>query len=153
MILVEGKDQRFCIDADEAAGPDHMPRVGVTQAQAEAACTSQGKRLCFGREWELACRGPNRASYPWGGKPSSSNMYCNLGPGRAIRPVGSFAECTSASGARDMAGNVAEWVAEGQLRGGSALVTGDGRCSRPLKMTDDRPLDDAGFRCCADPAP
>ena len=52
-----------------------------------------------------------------------------------------------------MAGNVAEWVAEGQLRGGSALVSGDGRCSRPLKLTADRPLDDAGFRCCADASP
>jgi formylglycine-generating enzyme required for sulfatase activity len=151
MILVEGKE-RFCIDVDEAAGPDHQPRVGVAQAAAASACAAQGKRLCFGREWELACRGPNHASYPWGGKPSSSNQYCNLGPGRTIRPVGSFERCISASGARDMSGNAAEWVAEGQLRGGSALVTGDGRCSRPLKLTANRPLDDAGFRCCADPA-
>jgi len=152
MILVEAKDQRFCIDVDEASGAEHMPRTGVTLSDAMTACGAQHKRLCAGREWETACRGPNRASYPWGYKPSTSNIFCNLGPGRVISPVGSFDKCISASGAHDMSGNVAEWVAEGQLRGGSALVNGDGRCSRPLKVTPDRPLDDVGFRCCADPA-
>jgi hypothetical protein len=134
MLLFE----KGCIDEHEA------PQVGVTLDEARAACAKAEKRLCKGEEWEAACRGTKRASYPygWSYKPS-----CNTRGAEIVKP-GSFPDCVSASGARDMSGNAAEWVEEGTLRGGSALDGGDGRCSRPRRPG--AALADAGYRCCAE---
>ena len=35
------------------------PERGVTLAQAEEKCASEGKRLCTASEWRRACRGPS----------------------------------------------------------------------------------------------
>jgi hypothetical protein len=149
MVLVELRSIRFCIDRDEEQQKSGAPHAGVPFEYAAEACKLVGKRLCEAKEWELACRGENLSSYPWGGKPLPDKP-CNLGPDRQIDSVGTHERCVSASGARDMAGNVAEWDAEGQLRGGSAMSTGDGRCSRPMLKKEGRTLEDVGYRCCAD---
>jgi len=46
--------------------PGAPPQGYVSGVQAEAACRSAGKRLCTAGEWEVACRGPSRARYPYG---------------------------------------------------------------------------------------
>src|SRR5688572_10801253 len=43
---------RFAYPNEEGA----IPRTGVTQAQAEASCAEQNKRLCTELEWERACK-------------------------------------------------------------------------------------------------
>ena len=101
--------------------------------------------LCTGDDWEAACRGAGAASYPYGG--SFLAGVCNLGSGTVGTP-GTRGDCQSASGALDMAGNVAEWVAEGGIRGGSALRTHDGRCSRPERRPAEGFAEDVGYRCC-----
>jgi hypothetical protein len=143
-VTAEG---RACIDVVELAGPGGSPLVDLDLAGAGAACVAEGKRLCRAEEWEAACRGPRRASYPWGHAPSAD--VCNLGGG-PLRPSQPSGRCVSASGAVDMAGNVAEWVAEGQVRGASAKDGGDGRCSTKARPGAATRRDDLGVRCCHD---
>jgi formylglycine-generating enzyme len=95
MALVEQGKQRFCIDRYEASlehvtGTQHekwpgnrridgleaemvavsraseKPQGYVSGAQAQAACTNAGKRLCEREEWLMACRGPKNTLYPYG---------------------------------------------------------------------------------------
>jgi formylglycine-generating enzyme required for sulfatase activity len=80
--------------------------------------------------------------------------------------VGTFPQCTSASGAVDMIGNVSEWVAECgtlgdggpgtpcQHRGGSfeddaAAVAATCYGTIPVKDTNDTRDRSVGLRCCA----
>jgi hypothetical protein len=139
---------RACIDVYEAPGRGQLPATNVTLAVASAACEARHARLCAPAEWEAACRGPRKASYPWG--QSATKTRCNLGPGAALRAVGTQAECLSASGALDMAGNAAEWLAGGEIRGASAEDGGDGRCSSKVRAPDGFARGDVGYRCCLD---
>jgi serine/threonine protein kinase len=47
-------------------GSAPKPTVKVAWAQANAACESQGKRLCTENEWEKACKGPDNFIYAYG---------------------------------------------------------------------------------------
>jgi hypothetical protein len=42
------------------------PQGYISGAQAQAACTNAGKRLCERDEWLAACRGPEKTTYPYG---------------------------------------------------------------------------------------
>jgi formylglycine-generating enzyme required for sulfatase activity len=105
---------------------DH-PAVRVTWYGARAYCEMVGRRLPSEAEWEKAARGTDGRIYPWG------NVFdCRKGnfddettvdeyvvPGGAgcdgydrSAPVGSYPGGASPYGALDMAGNVAEWVAD-----------------------------------------
>jgi len=140
----------FCIDQYESPGKGRMPETGVSLAQAKATCHSRGARLCTESEWEAACRGEGDSSYPYGS--SYRRGVCNTDASRsgAIAVAGHFPDCVSAAGAFDMSGNVAEWVAEGGVRGGSALDRADGRCSRSRRVHTEpaQGFSDVGFRCC-----
>jgi hypothetical protein len=144
----------FCLDAHEWPGRGQLPRTGVNLTEAERSCTERGGRLCTAAEWEEGCRGRAAASWPYG------NAYrpgvCNTNPGAGdgtIAAAGSLPGCTSAAGAFDMSGNVAEWVAGGQIKGGSAIDGSDGRCSTPPRRSPAaEAASDVGFRCCARPA-
>jgi formylglycine-generating enzyme required for sulfatase activity len=138
----------FCIDRTEVFDPKtHYPLTGLTLDEAAAACRAAGKRLCTGREWESACRGDDGASYPYGS--SFRRDPCNVRTSSIARS-GTHPACVSASGALDMSGNAAEWVAGGHTRGGSALDRDDGRCSRRKRRSPSTRSLDIGFRCCAD---
>ncbi|HEU5056935.1 MAG TPA: protein kinase [Kofleriaceae bacterium] len=153
MLLVQGDLLRaarhpFCIDRHEAPGSGKPPRVALTREAAQAACQERGARLCSPEEWEDACLGPERASFPYGS--SYVARKCNT-RGREVAPSGSFPECMSASGAIDMSGNAAEWDSTGAVRGASAIDGSRGRCSEKREVTPTSSLADVGFRCCADP--
>jgi serine/threonine-protein kinase len=150
MVLVVRTAHRYCIDTHEAPGEGRMPEAGLSLAHAEASCRSRSKRLCTGDEWEAACRGEGDSSWPYAS--TFLRDRCNVGgTGQDIAVAGSFPACRSAVGAFDMSGNVAEWVAGGAIRGGSASDGGDGRCSRDRRAPGgDRGAGDVGFRCCAD---
>jgi iron(II)-dependent oxidoreductase len=128
---LSGCGGRPCVDTDREA-PDasiisfdsqnydvqsilaNQPVVGVTWYGASAYCEFIGRRLPTEAEWERAARGPNNLIYPWGDIWDNTFARTNR-PTQVIGalPVGSFAvNTTSAWGAYDMAGNVAEWVSD-----------------------------------------
>jgi len=77
--------------------------------EANAYCRYAGRRLPSEAEWEIAASegaGAKRR-YPWGDE--SEAARANLG-GSGRAPVGRFAAGDSASGCRQMMGNVWEWT-------------------------------------------
>ncbi|MGF1505975.1 MAG: formylglycine-generating enzyme family protein, partial [Anaerolineae bacterium] len=105
------------------------PVVNVDWFAAASYCEWQGGRLPTEAEWEMAARWDPETGevfrYPWGDEPDpqaanfcDENCPFNTNPGAPsdgfaqTAPVGSFPDGASPSGALDMAGNVAEWVAD-----------------------------------------
>lgn len=144
-----------------------LPMVCVDHCDALAYCTSVGKRLCQGdfqaladpakSEWFAACSNDGAQGYPYGKNyaPGLCNGGCTSTC--ATEAVGSRASCAAACGARDLSGNVAEWV--DQCNGGSCLIRGGGATDgqSALGCEGGEAVDVLhvgpflGFRCCADP--
>ncbi len=92
-------------------------------------------------EWEKAMRGTDGRPYPWGNAFDSS--LCAVkgsSPGRPA-PVGAFPADESPFGARDMAGNAAEWTVTGDDRGGYAVKGGSWTSDSNWCRADSRDLD------------
>jgi formylglycine-generating enzyme required for sulfatase activity len=91
-----------------------FPVVGVTWYGADAYCRAVGRRLPTEAEWELAARGLDGRIYPWGNDWDANRARTNFPP--ALQPgpasVSSYPGGASPSGVFNMAGNVAEWVAD-----------------------------------------
>lgn len=151
---------------------DTHPINCVSWEGAVAYCTWAKKRLPTAVEWERAARGTDGRRYPWGNEAVKPSPQANLSdktllenkPGGwgleefndgfiSTAPVGSFPAGDSPVGAKDMAGNVWEFVADGnaerhEMRGGAwsyfpiALRTSD-KAFAP----NGRRNGDTGFRC------
>lgn len=110
-----------CVDAKVCGVPQDFlvnkspsaPVVGVSYNDAKTFCEWVKKRLPTEAEWEKAAsqKGKN-TEYPWGDErpdcKRANFVECDL----KIKEVGSFINGASGYGVMDMAGNVAEWVAD-----------------------------------------
>lgn len=89
---------------------DNHPVVNVTFVQAMMYARWKGKRLPTEIEWEAAARGPRGWNYPWGQGPDPQRANCAESKPKTTTPVTKFPSGESPCGARDMMGNVQEWV-------------------------------------------
>lgn len=143
------------------AGSDkgRWPVTCVTWYGANEYCRALGKRLPLELEWELAAKGVEGRPFPWGaGLPRQDLVAFDLGDGatRHPREVGTSSQDVTAQGARDLGGNVAEWVEDGRgrreektMRGGTWASIGPchllgSRCKRLPTESNEA---DLGFRC------
>jgi hypothetical protein len=99
-----------------ATGPyliPNQPVVGVTWFEAEAFANRWGARLARFDERLVAVRGDEKRPYPWGSPFGSGNA--NTREEVLGRPcaVGLYVHDRTPEGICDLAGNVAEWMADG----------------------------------------
>jgi formylglycine-generating enzyme required for sulfatase activity len=100
--------------------PDY-PVSLVTWDDARDFCSFRGARLPTEAEFERAARGPSARRFPWGERVNDRLAnHGRLGVDESdasdgyaeLAPVGSFASGRTPDGFLDLAGNVAEWVAD-----------------------------------------
>jgi hypothetical protein len=134
--------------------PEVLPWVNLTRADAEAACSASGFRLCTDAEWQAACQGERRWAFPYAGehRPGTCNDHVS-GTGQ-LQPAGALADCRTPEGVFDQSGNVWEMTADGSRRGASWRVnavmfrTETARCDITYVNGEAFFADDLGFRCC-----
>jgi len=134
----------LCNASDPVARANH-PVNCVDWTLADAYCRAQGRRLPSEAEWELAARGQDGRTYPWGDEPPSPSLLNACGSEctrwgakhrtaldamyegddgfAATAPVGSFPKGASRYGVLDIVGNVWEWVGDryGEYSGADAV--------------------------------
>ncbi len=123
----------YCIDRYEAPNRrGAKPLVMQSANDAVAWCSAHHKRLCTEDEWVAACEGDERKPYPYGsthidGRCTDDQPWRQVDESSLAKwpsheakehartlyqatPSGSKRKCVSEVGARDLTGNVEEWV-------------------------------------------
>jgi serine/threonine protein kinase/formylglycine-generating enzyme required for sulfatase activity len=138
----------------------------VSWENANAYCRAQGKawRLPTDDEWEIAARGKEQSSYPWGEKSPTcalTSMKDKRGPGcgnGGSMMVGSQSRDRSWCGAMDLGGNMTEWTGsstedgEVYMRGANFLMGANeffDSSKRQPESTRQKRVE-IGFRCAMD---
>ena len=184
LVAAEGVATRVATCVDEYEWPNRAgaePAVMMRFVDAEATCSSVGKRLCTEIEWELACEGPAATPWPYGAalEPETCNTARPYRPvserklasdDRSVReaetrrawqgePSGTRAGCVSPFGVHDLVGNVEEWVASSRPIWPWRSALNGGFWSKPwvgCRGTNENHgptfrFYEVGFRCCSDP--
>jgi serine/threonine-protein kinase len=160
---------------DEERTGDDYPVETVSWHDAATYCEWVGGRLPTEAEWEYSARGPDGRTYPWGDQAPTTELCSFANNVIGTTAVGSYPAGASWCGALDLAGNVAEWVAdwydedyygsspaenptgpaEGDfkvLRGGSwgSDQVGVRAADRSYHVPPDHIYGGVGFRCVSD---
>ena len=113
-------------------GKERHPVVFIDQEGARAYARRAGKRLPSEYEWEIAARGPEGRTYPWGEEePDGGRANFDFRVGHTT-PVGSWARGCTPEGVHDLAGNVWELVEGSWSAYPWSAVTGEPRTRGPL---------------------
>jgi len=103
-------------------GFSDKPVVLVSWRAAQRFCAAQEKRLPTEAEWEMAARGLERTTFPWGEEPARcdqmtfgrspelSEAHRCMGQPRGPSNVGTSLQDRTVQHALDLGGNVSEWV-------------------------------------------
>jgi formylglycine-generating enzyme required for sulfatase activity len=110
---------RECVEAGGCSGGggarlnnptyESHPVVLVNWDQAKAYCEWAAKRLPSEAEWEYAASGAENSTWPWG---NDFEPVRSAASAPDVQPVGRYPDGASPFGVEDLAGNVAEWVAD-----------------------------------------
>lgn len=92
------------------ASSQSHPVVNVAWADAQSWCDGNGMRLPTEAEWEWAACGEEERTWPWGN--AWTDGTANSAGGR-LAPTSTFAGDVGPFGHLGLAGNVAEWCADG----------------------------------------
>lgn len=159
------------------SGYENHPVTTITWFGAKAYCEALGGRLPTEVEWEKAARGTDQRPYPWGDEITAAhaNYYHSKDPFETSEgysdttPVGFYngerygdfqtQQAASPYGLYDMAGNVAQWMADVYpmthyrfMRGGSKANYGyDLRVWSRNSAEPEYASPNVGFRCVRSP--
>lgn len=170
---VTAKKYRSCVDKGGCSPPevgsaqehctfgmrnrDLYPINCVTQAQARQFCAWRGGELPTLAQWQQAAFGASEPvrPYPWGSEDPVVEKLCWNQPGPCTTQAGRLGrqdQTPGGKGVRGMAGNVAEWVAEGGYCGGSWATQKKEQAQPWCQETTNTVASDAiGFRCVSRP--